>query len=77
MNWRQSARCRGTDPELFFPIGSSTSFATLVQSDEAKAVCGRCPVSRQCLEWALDQPVEGVWGGTTEAERRAMRRRRA
>ncbi|MFB7470309.1 WhiB family transcriptional regulator [Kitasatospora sp. NPDC056184] len=78
MNWRESARCRGADPELFFPIGSSTSFPTLAQSDEAKAVCGRCPVSRQCLEWALDAaPVEGVWGGTTEAERRALRRHRA
>ncbi|MFF7458497.1 WhiB family transcriptional regulator [Kitasatospora sp. NPDC008115] len=77
MNWRESARCRGTDPELFFPIGSGTSFPTLVQSDEAKAVCARCPVSRQCLEWALDAPVEGIWGGTTETERRELRRRRA
>ncbi|MFE7559147.1 WhiB family transcriptional regulator [Kitasatospora sp. NPDC057500] len=77
MNWRESARCRGTDPELFFPIGSGTSFPTIVQSEEAKAVCGRCPVSRQCLERALEAPVEGIWGGTTEAERRALRRRRA
>ncbi|GAA1401408.1 WhiB family transcriptional regulator [Kitasatospora putterlickiae] len=77
MNWRESARCRGTDPELFFPIGSGTSLPTLAQNDAAKAVCGRCPVSRQCLEWALKAPVEGVWGGTTEAERRVMRRRRA
>ncbi|MFE6871793.1 WhiB family transcriptional regulator [Kitasatospora sp. NPDC057692] len=78
MNWRESARCRGVDPELFFPIGSGTSFPTLVQSDEAKAVCGRCPVARQCLDWALDAaPVEGVWGGTTEAERRVLRRHRA
>ncbi|WP_380286402.1 WhiB family transcriptional regulator [Kitasatospora purpeofusca] len=78
MNWRESAGCRGTDPELFFPVGSSTSLPTRVQSDEAKAVCGRCPVARQCLDWALNaEPVEGVWGGTTETERRAMRRRRA
>ncbi|MFJ4091459.1 WhiB family transcriptional regulator [Kitasatospora sp. NPDC089913] len=76
-NWRASAGCRGSDPELFFPIGSGTSFATLAQSDEAKAVCGRCPVARECLEWALNVAVEGVWGGTTETERRAIRRRRA
>ncbi|MER7707467.1 WhiB family transcriptional regulator [Kitasatospora sp. NPDC097605] len=77
MNWRESARCRDTDPELFFPIGSGSSFPALAQADEARAVCGRCPVARQCLEWALDAPVEGIWGGTTEAERRTLRRRRA
>ncbi|MCQ4207672.1 MULTISPECIES: WhiB family transcriptional regulator [Streptomyces] len=78
MDWRDSATCRGMDPDLFFPIGNSSTFATLVQIDEAKAVCGRCPVSQQCLTWALNAgSVEGVWGGTTEAERRSMRRRMA
>ncbi|MFJ8431311.1 WhiB family transcriptional regulator [Kitasatospora sp. NPDC094019] len=76
-NWRESARCRGTDPELFFPIGIGTGFKTLAQNDEAKAVCGRCPVSRECLDWALNVAVEGIWGGTTETERRAIRRRGA
>ncbi|MFI1044224.1 WhiB family transcriptional regulator [Streptomyces griseoruber] len=37
---------------------------------------GRCPVREQCLDRAMnaDQAL-GVWGGTTEAERRALRRR--
>ncbi|MFJ9131272.1 WhiB family transcriptional regulator [Streptomyces sp. NPDC102340] len=78
MDWRELATCRGMDPDLFFPIGNSRSFAALVEIDEAKAVCGSCPVVRQCLEWALNAgAVEGIWGGTTEAERRAMRRCRA
>ncbi|KJY28200.1 hypothetical protein ADK60_02605 [Streptomyces sp. XY431] len=77
MNWRASAGCRGTDPELFFPIGSGTSFPTVAQNEEAKAVCGRCPVAPECLDWALNVAVEGIWGGTTEAERRAIRRRSA
>ena len=46
------------------------------QVAEAKAVCLKCPVVAQCLESALRAGrVEGVWGGTTEVERRAMRRR--
>ncbi|MGW3100261.1 WhiB family transcriptional regulator [Streptomyces sp. NPDC001102] len=76
MSWRERAACRDVDPDLFFPIG--TAGLTLVQVDEAKAVCGRCPVRERCLQWALDVgPVEGIWGGTTESERRATRRRSA
>lgn len=76
MDWRTIAMCRDTDPDLFFPIGSGDGGLTLEQTQEAKAVCRRCPVRQRCLEWALDTDlVEGIWGGTTEQERRAMRRR--
>ncbi|WP_280874673.1 WhiB family transcriptional regulator [Streptomyces pseudovenezuelae] len=74
MHWRERAACLRVDPELFFPISSSGP--TLRQVDEAKAVCGRCPVMEQCLDWAVRVgQVEGIWGGTTDRERRAMRRR--
>lgn len=77
VRWRERAAClRVDDPDLFFPIGISG--LTLAQVDEAKAVCHRCPVMEQCLNWALyGGHVEGIWGGTTESERRAMRRRAA
>ncbi|MEU6387967.1 WhiB family transcriptional regulator [Streptomyces sp. NPDC046939] len=74
--WRESAACRGLDPDLFFPIGNNTSFAFLVQTEEAKEVCRTCPVVRPCLRWAMNAgAVEGIWGGTTETERRAVRQR--
>ncbi|WP_171107978.1 MULTISPECIES: WhiB family transcriptional regulator [unclassified Streptomyces] len=74
--WRERAACLRVDPDLFFPIGSGD--LTLEQIDEAKAVCGRCPVVEQCLDWAVRAGhVEGIWGGSTESERRAMRRREA
>ncbi|MEU6406634.1 WhiB family transcriptional regulator [Streptomyces sp. NPDC046985] len=75
-NWREYAACREEDPDLFFPIGSTGP--ALVQAEQAKTVCAGCSVREQCLEWALstDQTV-GVWGGTSETERRALRRRRA
>ena len=42
----------------------------------AKAVCASCEVMRPCRAWALAHPGErGIWGGLTEAERRAQRRR--
>jgi len=72
--WPERAACLGQDPELFFPVGNSGP--ALVQIDEAKAVCGRCPVVEQCLRWALKAgQVDGIWGGTTESERRAASRR--
>ncbi len=76
MDWRHRAACRDEDPELFFPVG--TSGPALTQVAEAKAVCHRCPVASDCLAWALATGQDaGVWGGMSEEERRALKRRRA
>jgi WhiB family redox-sensing transcriptional regulator len=74
MDWRHRAACRDEDPELFFPIGSTGP--ALQQIEEAKAVCRRCDVVDACLTWALESGQDaGVWGGMSEDERRAMKRR--
>ncbi|HEY1919439.1 MAG TPA: WhiB family transcriptional regulator [Streptosporangiaceae bacterium] len=71
-DWRDRAACRGADPELFFLVGSAGP--ALVQLERAKRICTRCPSRGQCLEWALAHGHEaGVWGGTSEDERRALR----
>ena len=76
MDWRHSALCREQDPELFFPIGTTGPAAD--QVDDAKAVCRRCTVVEDCLTWALETGQDaGVWGGTSEDERRALKRRGA
>ncbi|MFG3550512.1 WhiB family transcriptional regulator [Streptomyces sp. NPDC047725] len=75
-DWREHAACRTEDPDLFFPIGATGP--ALLQTEQAKAVCRRCPVREQCLQWALDTGQSlGVWGGTSENERRALKRRTA
>ncbi|HET6987006.1 MAG TPA: WhiB family transcriptional regulator, partial [Kribbella sp.] len=62
--------------ELFFPVGSSGP--ALRQIELAKQVCDRCPVVDICLKWALETGQDaGVWGGLSEEERRAMKRRRS
>ncbi|GAA2690649.1 MULTISPECIES: WhiB family transcriptional regulator [Actinosynnema] len=60
--------CVGEDPELFFPFPGQHD-----QVAAAKSVCGRCPVRQACLAHALHHDAEGVWGGTTEDERRQLR----
>lgn len=74
--WRDQALCRDTDPELFFPVG--TTGLALSAIDEAKQVCGECLVQAECLDFALDTNQDsGVWGGLSEEERRVIRRERA
>ena len=71
--WRDRAACRDTNPELFFPIG--TTGLAIDQIDAARAVCAQCPVRVECLDFALATNQEaGVWGGTTEDERRKLRK---
>jgi WhiB family transcriptional regulator, redox-sensing transcriptional regulator len=75
MDWLDHAACRGSDPELFFPASDLSAGAGRAQVDAAKQVCRRCPVSGTCLSWAFDNGQEaGIWGGTTEEERRRARR---
>ena len=74
MSWHHHASCRGMDPELFFPIG--TTGPAVVQLEEAKRVCAGCPVQSLCLEWAMLARIDyGVWGGLSEDERRTLKRR--
>ncbi|GAA1658276.1 WhiB family transcriptional regulator [Nonomuraea sp. NPDC048882] len=76
MDWRHRAACRDVDPELFFPIGNTGP--ALMQIEEAKQVCRSCPAVESCLKWALESGQDaGVWGGLSEDERRALKRRSA
>lgn len=74
-DWREHAACRDQDPDLFFPIGDAGP--ALQQIDDAKAICHRCPVTEECLRFALATGQDyGIWGGLTADERRALRRHR-
>jgi WhiB family redox-sensing transcriptional regulator len=64
--WMAQAACRG-NPAPFFPVRDEPTV-------ESREVCGRCPVSNACLDYALAEDLEGVWAGTSKRERRRMRR---
>lgn len=71
--WQKAAACRGEDPELFYPA-SYTSGPGLLQAEQAKAVCSRCPVRALCLADTIRREhdgayPDGIYGGTTPAER--------
>jgi len=73
IEWRRDAACKDIDPNLFFPIG--VTGPAVDQIDAAKSICNGCPARVQCLDFAITTNQEfGVWGGTTEDERRVLRR---
>jgi WhiB family redox-sensing transcriptional regulator len=64
--WTADALCAQVDPEMFFPENGGTS-------EPAKAICRRCPVRAECLEYALDHGERyGIFGGLSERERRKI-----
>ncbi|WP_323056027.1 WhiB family transcriptional regulator [Streptomyces sp. NEAU-W12] len=70
--WIREAACAGEDPELFFPLTERESESQVAR---ARAVCRRCRVLLACRRWAVEQGEDaGIWGATTAAQRRAIRR---
>jgi len=70
INWRQRGACQGLDPSIFFPESEE-------DANEAKSICADCSVRIACLEHALaSREKDGVWGGTTDKERRRIIRQR-
>lgn len=72
-DWRVHAACSGYPNTLFFPMAESPDEATIAR---AKAVCSTCPVIEDCLEYSLEtNQRSGIWGGTSEKERKSLRRK--
>ena len=69
--WRERAACSGSDPELFYPVG--TGAPLVAQTSRAKQVCAGCPVRALCLAdvMASEDPASrwGVTGGLSPVER--------
>ena len=75
-DWRALAECRGVDPEFFFSSDVSedgpNKHERIEREAAAKAVCGRCAVRADCLDYAIEAGERyGIWGGLNAQERRA------
>ena len=77
-DWHKEAACRGMmqnsrDPRFFIPRGGDNALLAA----KAKRVCEECGVVEECLDYAIRLNIEvGVWGATTGAERREIRKQR-
>lgn len=92
MSWRERAKCKGKGPEFFYPKGlpgrvpknekAERRDRDAMERMNSKFCKGTddntpCEVLDECLDWALGALEPGVWGGTSEEERRVMIRRRS
>lgn len=69
--WFKRAACKGMDPDLFFPERGDLDAVRA-----AKQVCAGCPVTDECLTYALVTVQRwGIWGGMSEKQRRRVRTR--
>jgi WhiB family redox-sensing transcriptional regulator len=66
--------CATTDPEIFFPEKGSKGQSSYIVN-AARRICNTCPYKNPCLEWAVVHDEMGIWGGTTQKERRVHRRK--
>lgn len=77
LGWREQGACNGAPLNVFFaPDGHESTAAETRRVAAARRYCGGCPVRLRCLGWALKTNTkEGTYGGLTEEERAAYRRR--
>ena len=67
--WQARAACRGEGAARWI-AGRGKKY------DGQRATCAACLVRAECLDYALaNQDLTGLWGGTTDSERRGLRRR--
>ncbi|GAF47168.1 MULTISPECIES: WhiB family transcriptional regulator [Rhodococcus] len=72
-DWQLQARCRDVEADIFFSPEVEGRTARLRREKTAKRICTECPVHRECRQHALTaREAYGVWGGTSEAERRYL-----
>jgi WhiB family redox-sensing transcriptional regulator len=71
--WMKLARCKETDPEVFFPERGDSTLDTLA----AKRICFGCEVRVECLQYAIDNDEQhGIWGGLNERSRSKLQGKR-
>jgi len=74
-DWHARASCNGMTPEIWFPttMGLAGQFTREDAAAQAKAICGKCPVRRECNESRIRHNEQyGIWAGVDlEAKKKA------
>lgn len=68
--WMQEGSCRNTT--IFIVLADTKS-----EKEQSKKVCRDCTVKSECLDYALANNEQGIWGGTTDKDRRNIKRQRS
>ncbi len=72
-DWRNLARCRNSDPELFFHPDGESPPSRRRRLATARDICASCSVKWDCASFALERGEDfGIWGGMSEADRAVL-----
>lgn len=69
VEWMQHKACSWETRDLFFAEDEPKRVVARFAETEAKAICRTCPVQAECLTYAIEGDMYGIWGGTTRKER--------
>ena len=72
LTWMKHASCHGTPTNTFYPPKLGI-YDRDYDTRRALATCEQCEVVDQCRQYAIDNDESGIWGGTTEGQRRHMK----
>lgn len=69
--WMDEALCKGQDQTYWFPEATTKEGLNSMNRGivgkrkvrHAIATCNLCPVKDKCLEAAIENQEEGIWGG--------------
>lgn len=74
VHWQNHAGCREVPPETFFPLATPGTEQHERESAPAREIClTACEVPGWCFLFATEVGAVGIWGGTDEKERAAIR----
>lgn len=65
--WWLQANCKNLCTNEFFPTAKEIN-----KIKAAKAICRACSVRKECLQEAIENNLDGIYGGTTLPERILM-----
>lgn len=70
VDWKEKANCKGPIKRWFhFPEQKESREQQKIREAIATTVCEFCVVKEPCLDYALQNREDGIWGGMTESER--------
>lgn len=76
VDWMDRKACGPDDRDLFFSENKTKRVEVRFAELEAKAICARCDVQAECLNYAIEGDMYGIWGGMTRDERDKAKKRR-
>ena len=68
VDWER-AECRGMYTDLFYDVEEQRNVEAYFFINAVRETCARCPIWRDCFQYAYEHERYGVWGGMTSSER--------